>query len=237
MPRKCTICNDERVKAVDSAIRSGKTLRYIALHVLGDARRFMSVNRHTTECLKVDISTLQQQIKSECAIDHHDELNAQMNSARKLREAAERWLSDPNNKDQFTLAPRGEEIDVVYYDNSVEGSPLLKTESLQVILDRLNGVKIKPIKIVVKTVDMREFALKTIDSCDKVLDKFAKTQGLYQQDATNEADRPTAVAKLIGEFLTDHPDIASDPALREEFVNTFLTNANLKIEDVSDLIN
>jgi hypothetical protein len=34
--------------------------------------------------------------------------------------------------------------------------------------------------VFIKSVDLRKFALKTIDKNDAVLDRFAKTQGWYQ---------------------------------------------------------
>ncbi len=135
-------------------------------------------------------------------INTYDEFTKNLEFVSKLRDACDKWLADPDNPDAFSINPRGDEIDVVYFDyedKDAQGNPKRKTESLQELLARLDGTRYNADATFVKTADIREFALKTIDRIDTTVDKFAKIGGDYTKDKENPADLKS-VARTITEF-------------------------------------
>ena len=132
-------------------------------------------------------------------IDTYEELTKNFDFVSKLRDACERWLKHPET-DTFSIDPRGSEIDVVYFDyedKDAQGNPKRKTESLQESLARLDGTRYESDAQFIKTADIRELALKTIDRIDTTLDKFARLGGQYQKDKGNEAD---ALANAVAAY-------------------------------------
>ena len=135
-------------------------------------------------------------------VNTYDEFTKNLEFVSKLRDACEQWLADPDNPDAFSINPRVDEIDVVYFDyedKDAQGNPKRKTESLQELLARLDGTRYNADATFVKTADIREFALKTIDRIDTTVDKFAKIGGDYTKDKENPADLKS-VARTVAEF-------------------------------------
>ena len=138
-------------------------------------------------------------------VNTYDEFTQNLEFVSKLRDACDKWLADPDNPDAFSINPRGDEIDVVYFDyedKDAQGNPKRKTESLQEILARLQGTRYDSDTQFVKTADIREFALKTIDRIDTAIDKFAKIEGIYTADKSNPADLST-LADVVKRYRAD----------------------------------
>lgn len=129
-------------------------------------------------------------------VDVYEEFTQNLVFTKKMRDAAEEWLADPNDENKFTLAPRSTEIDIVYYVMG-ENGPKPVTESLQALLARLEQNGYDSPTPFVKTVDLRDHALKILDRVDTALDKFAKMGGAYQQDKKNESDVEAVAARAV----------------------------------------
>jgi hypothetical protein len=127
-------------------------------------------------------------------VNTYEEFLKNLEFVTKLRDASAKWLADPNVDGAFTIAPRAEEIDVVY-TVAVGDIPFTHREPLSSILSRLADSGIPNPSPFVKTVDLREYALKTIDRIDKTLEQFAKMGGDYTQDKKNPADAQTMADK------------------------------------------
>lgn len=159
-------------------------------------------------------------------VDVYEELRALLTFAQKMKAAAELWLLDPNDEtgQTFTMAPRAEEIDIVYWDLTEE-KPVQKRDRLDKLLGMLAGerpgVLADPTPFI-KTVDLRELSLKIIDRCDNVLDKFSRITGLYQRERANDeqiAGMVRAYAVLRKQFIQDN---GSEPTAQQE--ETLITN-------------
>jgi hypothetical protein len=160
----------------------------------------MSVSRHAENCLKLDLQALIREKKLEKAIDVHEEFREQLVFVKKARDAAQKWLNDPTDPDVFTVDPRADEIDVVYFDSGAtdaQGMPTKCKAPLQELLDRIDGDRYRVTNHFIKTVDLREYALKTIDKCDLTIDRFAKISGAY----TKEKDNPATVSEIAQEVV------------------------------------
>lgn len=123
------------------------------------------------------------------AVDVHAEFAEQLSFAKDLRRAAEQWLKA--STETIDLDPRSTEVQVVYddwLDCDQNGIPKQKKADLRELLDRIEGDKVRPDFSVVKTLDLRKFALDAISVTDACIDKFAKLGGFYQKDRTNEMD-------------------------------------------------
>lgn len=59
--------------------------------------------------------------------------------ARKLSDACDRWLTDPDNPGAYNLGPRSSEVKVVYEEDGPDGKPVRRTEWLDVLLRQLEG--------------------------------------------------------------------------------------------------
>jgi hypothetical protein len=123
------------------------------------------------------------------AVDVHAEFTEQLEFAKKLRQAAKNWLTDPNDPEGFTLLPRSDEVEIIYLDRNVlddDGNPARRREPLQTLIDRMSDKGFQPVQIITKHADLRDISLKTLDRCDTAIDKFAKLAALYPKPQDTE---------------------------------------------------
>lgn len=187
--QKCSICTQEGLKQVNQLLAQGKSLRYVALHILGAENKFMSVARHAENCLNFDVVGRIKELKIDSAEQYHEEIREQLSFARDLRQSARDYLTDENGN--LSLLPRSDEIDIVFFDYTdldEKKLPKKKTAKLDYVLQEIykDGAK-QADKWSVKHVDIRPFALECIKTADVVLDKIAKLEGLYTKDKPNPA--------------------------------------------------
>ncbi len=205
--RKCSVCSDKRVKEINSAINRPVSFRVISRQFLGDEKHHDSVQRHANNCLKLEIQALVKEKKIENAIDHYEEIREQLRFAKKLRIAAEDYLTDPETG-QITLMAHAAEIEVIYFNlhNAIKNGGNKKEKAkLQDLLDWIatSRPQIEPQTSVLKQTDARSFALDAIRATDLVLDKVAKVRGLYQENRINESDELGLLKKQIERVAAD----------------------------------
>lgn len=200
--RPCAICTHEKVKEINSLILKPTSFRGISLkYGMSD----MSVNRHAQNCLNLEIASLIKEQKIERAIDVYEEFRQQLEFAKKTRAAAERWLTDPVDENLFTVDPRADEIEVIYFDSTqpdANGNPTRCKAPLQELLARVGGKDFIVVNHFIKTVDLRDHALKVLDRCDTAIDKFAKLGGLYTKERENP-DSLSPLAAGLNEWLNE----------------------------------
>ncbi len=166
-----------------------ETLRAIASQNLTKPVIAASLSQNTAKVAKIAEKRL---------VNVYEEFLKNFEFTCKLRDAAKKWVTDPENDDVFTVAPRDNEIDIVYWDFTGE-IPTQRTDKLSTILERIAD-KYKAPSPFVKTVDLREYCLKVVDRCDTAIDKFAKMGGAYTKDAENpatEADIKQRLAEAL----------------------------------------
>lgn len=204
---------------VDAARKAGykgeyNTLKQVAAENLARPYLRSAIERRTQPLVKQ---------REKRIVDTYEEFTKNLEFVSKLRDAAREWLCDPDS-DGFTIAPRGDEIDIVYFDYEdldQQRKPKRKTANLQDVLARLQGTRYEPDTQYVKTMDLRDFALKTVDRIDATLDKFAKMGGDYTQDKKNPADNKTIIEETIRELMAENiPEEQIREVLAERYPET-----------------
>lgn len=237
--RKCSICTHEESEKIDAEILKGKSFRAISRQFFSNDSARDSVRRHAENCLKVDLQVYREKAVEQGRINSYvgvrEEFEQLLSYAKKLRQASENVLSDPETG-EISLEPRAWEVDVIYTlvdQNGDSENFTKKKEKLHVILNRLEGKLGINVHSEVKTTDIRDFALKTIDRCDLVIDKFAKLEGAYQKEKENETDE--AVKKIKDSIMRRAAE--KDIPFQEELQN-YLNNhsQNVKPEIKEQLI-
>ncbi|HXH70809.1 MAG TPA: hypothetical protein VNI60_10820 [Pyrinomonadaceae bacterium] len=190
--RKCSVCTHAQVDEINSEIAKSSAFRYISLHFGMSA---MSVQRHTENCLKLDIAALIAEKRIEGAINHYEEIREQLKFAKDLQEAARLWLTDPETG-KLTLLPRADEVSIIYLDYAdlnASFEPKKKKALLQDVIDNIQSVNanFSAQTSIIKTTDLRDYALNTIKICDVVLDKFARVDGHYTKEKENPEEFTT----------------------------------------------
>lgn len=195
--RKCSVCSHEKSSEINSEIAKPSSFRAISRHY-GMSKD--SVQRHTENCLKLDIAALIAEKRIEGAIDHYKKISEQLAFVEELQTAAREWLTDPETN-KLTLTPRADEVTIIYLDYAdlnASLEPKKKKALLQDIIDNIQSIlhTFQPTTSIVKTTDLRNYALDTIKVADSVLDKFAKVDGHYTKEKENP-DEFTTLKSLI----------------------------------------
>lgn len=148
------------------------------------------------------------------AINVYEEFRKNFEFVGKLRGACENWL---NVGGEFAIEPRTNEIDVVYWDQATKQHV---TERLDRVLAKAELLgELPKLTPFIKTVDLREYALKVIDRIDTTLDKFAKMGGDYTKERENPATE-LAMTEALTQMYIDKfhhsPELAKAKA--DEFM-------------------
>lgn len=95
----------------------------------------------------------------------------------KLVNAADEWLTDPEDPEKYNLHPRADEVEIIYYTEDGDGNPLRNKKKLQDIVSEIEGTNKKVAELHWKNVDIRTLIPRTADSLHKQLDLVAKILG------------------------------------------------------------
>lgn len=152
MPPKCKTCLDPNVGQINTLLKEGVSFRNIAKQVGSDGS-YSSIVRHA-EHLGLEMGVIVKEKLVKQAINVHDEFGEQLQFAKRLRTAAEEYLSHPDDPLRLVLMPRADEIEVVYYDNN----------------DLTDGDRPKPKK---KSGDLQTL-LYSLAAPDSMVDEYAK---------------------------------------------------------------
>ena len=183
---KCSVCLHPEMKAINSAIWNREQCRAIAAQFGVDKS---TVSTHARKCLGKAINQIHEERQRKGAIDVETEFKENLAFAKRLRTAAEEYLSHPDDPLKLAILPRADEIDVVYFDYNDFGKrgPKKKTAKLSMLLATIRDeTPFKPDKVTIKHVDIRKFALDAIETADTCIDKFARLGGLYRDNRPNE---------------------------------------------------
>jgi hypothetical protein len=243
MPPTCSICKLKNVGEINSQIAQGVPFRNIAQQI---KPTHYSVYRHAINCLTMDVQQFMREGRLPSVINVREEFAEQLAFAKKLRVAAQDYLSDPADPLKVILLPRADEIEVVYYDNNdvTEGEnpkPKKKRTDLQTLLYMLQGpddladdwakeaaaekildegdpdkvfrktweaakkyflrerqsIDREADKVTIKHVDLRSFAIKSLEAADMALNRFAMMEGAYTDNRPN----PKAAAIKVLETI------------------------------------
>lgn len=187
----CSICTHPGMPEINRMITDGIPYREISKQFGQDPA---SISRHKTKCIPHQMVQVQVSRDLEGGLAVEREVTRLFGRINKLMDACETWLIDPDDKDKYTLEPRGREIDVIYDDHkdlNERGKPTRKRSSLQELIERAEAGDITIEKVETKFADPRELIIKSAAEIRAHLDFYAKLHGLYQKERTNAVDEQT----------------------------------------------
>lgn len=156
MAMACTCCQHPQRQAIDQALASGEVNRRIAERFGVGAS---ALRRHKAKHLPASLMQATKEQAISDAIDVQGELKRYFNRINLLLDACHEYLQDPNDLSRYTLAPRANEVQVVYTVPGPRGGPIQRKERLSVLLEKLEGKTVLYSEI--RHADPRELILKT----------------------------------------------------------------------------
>jgi hypothetical protein len=181
MPRPCSICTHPQRDAIDRALVAGESRRALAAlyRVSPDA-----VERHSAAHLPATLRLARAAGESAHALDVMAELHRCFARMNMLFDACHDWLLDPDDPSRYTLAPRADEVMVLYLGTSVTGKPARKKAPLSRLLARLDDAGVVIDRGETRVADPRELAVKVAAQLKGQTELLAKLLGDLQQEGT-----------------------------------------------------
>jgi hypothetical protein len=101
---------------------------------------------------------------------------------RKLYEACDEYLSDPNRPGHYDLMPRAWEYEVVYRENEPDTDRMVtKKATLQWLLEKVDAQGYQPWEVRMKSEDPRKLIIGTANAIGKHLELLGKLEGAIQE--------------------------------------------------------
>jgi hypothetical protein len=115
------------------------------------------------------------------------ELEHVFSRINKLFDACDRWLSDPSDPSRYQLGPRADDVDIIYWEDSNDGTPIKRKEKLSVLLYKVNTANKESLTFElaeIKNVDPSALLIKTANHLQRQLELIAKLRGELQDQTT-----------------------------------------------------
>lgn len=200
----CSICRGKKIEKREAINRAlGKGISYRDIEAMTGVA-YRTIGNHAQHLPAIFREAKEKGILGQ-SVDVHQEFSEQLQFAKKMRVAAQDYLSHPDTG-EICLFPRSDEITVVYedlQDLTAKGEPKRKSDTLDILLERVKTGSVEPQRTIIKHVDMRSFALDAIRTADMCVDKFAKLAGEYQKDREN-SDELGILKRQIEKVALDH---------------------------------
>lgn len=207
MPRRWSIDEHPKKKQIIKAICEGKeSLRSIAAQYelsLSAARRY--IEERISE--KVTAAKAEQDKADGKAV--LEQLESVMVRMRKLYDACDEWLQDPENPEKYILDPRGDEMMIQYLKYDDNDKPIRGKASLQELLDTVEAGGFLPTGTRYMGIDPRKLIIDTADSLTKQLTLLAKIEGAVKDTVINVTinEKYLALKAIIIQATNGHPDV------------------------------
>ena len=139
-----------------------------------------------------------------------DQLREVMGRMKKLYDACDDYLKDPENPDRYELGPRSWEVDIVY--RTVEedtGHMITRKEGLQAILDKLDQRGYQPWEVRMKQADPRRLIVETAGALTRQLELMAKIEGAIAETTINVniSEKFLAIKAVLVKATAGHPEV------------------------------
>lgn len=139
------------------------------------------------------------------------EIEATIDTTKTMLSACHEWLTDPDDPAKYTMAPRSDEIEVIYTECNGNGNEVRAKGKLQDLLARVaGGLDGDVVSVNIKQMDNRKLMLETIDRLQRGLDKLADIHGLIKDKpgtVVNIGFQLTQLNTLVLEATKGSPDI------------------------------
>jgi len=134
-----------------------------------------------------------------------------MQRMRKLYDACDEYLQDPDNPGKYDLHPRAWEFDVVYREVEPDtGRMITKKASLAWLLEKVDEQGYQPWEVKMKSADPRNLIVQTANAIAKQLELLAKLEGKISGQVvniTNYNQSYLELKALVINVTKDYPDI------------------------------
>lgn len=195
---RCMICSHPKAAEIDKALSmpGANTTSVARLFDVHPATLTVHLKRHIPKFLEAAEAA----VRVERGLDIKAVVFQNADVLSKSIRACDKWLTDPDNPDEYTFEPRSHELTVIYLDKAdrdEKGNPKRKKTNLQRLLDMATVPDREPEWAKDQTVDVWSHSLKTVREWNDLIDRWAKLNGLYQKERANEADEE---AKRIAEI-------------------------------------
>jgi len=129
----------------------------------------------------------------------------------KQRDAIDRWLTDPENEDRYSVEPRASEIDVVYERVRESDDKVVRDkDTLHNLLERIqSNLPIDVVSVSIKSHDIRKLMLDTLNSEIGQLKLLMQVQEKRVQEAEEAAVEHMVeiLQQVIGDMAAERPEI------------------------------
>ncbi len=171
MPRTCTICTHGQRPAIDEALVSGESYRYVS-------ERFTisvgAIQRHKAAHIPQALVKAHAAQQDADAIDIMAELRRSLARVNLLFDACDRWLRDADDPSRYDIGPRAHDVLVTYTEKGGDGKPIRKKTRLSYLLAK-SGVDVESTET--KYTDPRLLVLRTSAQLQSNLELLAKLIG------------------------------------------------------------
>ena len=174
MPQTCSICAHGERTAIEAALARGEPLRSIADRWTVSKSALI---RHRDRCGTRAIAAVQRAETMARERTVRGELERLLHRCNLLFDACHDWLTDPSSPDRYTLAPRADEVSVVYQQRF--GELLISARApLADLLARVEkGLHVSVVSTEHKHADPRKLVLDTAAQIGKHIELLAKLTG------------------------------------------------------------
>jgi len=178
MPRKCTVCQNPQREDIDKALVSCESIRDIS-------GRFeisrAALDRHKKSHLPERLQLANQAEGERQAVNVLAELQACLERARRLADACDRWLDDPDVPGQYDIGPRAGDVSVIYTEPGPMGKRIRRKASLARLVELAEGAGDREIVLLkTKHADPRELLLRAIAGQKELLSMFIAAYDVEQ---------------------------------------------------------
>lgn len=212
MARPCIICTHDKRQEIDAALVKGTGIDTVS-------KRFgitkSCVYRHLKTHLHKQVAkaTVKREAKNVLTAEYlQQQLAKNLEYTNKLHDACDAWLTDPANKEKYTLEPRSSELDVVYLDENTEGQMVRVKAPLSELIEKTGKTVVSWES---KRADPRDLILKAHARLDKSMELIGRLIGLLQEQATvNLTVNLTEITAAFIESAAGYPEIIAKAKAR-----------------------
>jgi len=176
--RECSICSHPEVNAINEAlVLDGASYRNLSERFgvsLG------AINRHT-EHIRELMRKASRDLEIATADQLQDAIRRYTVFADKLLDACDRWLTDPDNPDQYDLGPRAEEVKVTY---QTKGGARRKANLSDLLARIEEGTGTTAVTVETKHADPRTLLLRAVGELRDQITVLARLLGEIQDAGT-----------------------------------------------------
>lgn len=206
MPRKYIIdSHPQKEKVIKEIIQGRKSLSAIA--------RQYNINKATVQRY-LETRLMKKAAKVQVERDMKDsqlvyrEIDYIMSRMKKLYDACDEYLTDPDNQEKYTLLPRAWEAEICFLDKTQE-TPIQKRLSVQALIDEMREHGKEFIEIKYKYHDPRKMVTETAGVLTKQLELLARIQGTIKDVSISIINNPAwvEVQAVILNTVNRYPEI------------------------------